>query len=255
MTSGPRVATHQLRRRWAGIGAVLVVSVLTAGLLAIVSFRMKAHEAVLDQRGRETTAVVTASSDRPKQQDRAEVRYEVEGRTHQARLPVGNSEDFPVGAEIQVIYDPDNPGHAKPTEGWSPAFEEVLICAAIVLGFGLVHSARRIARTVVLLRTARRPSQTTTMIVESFSVTRWWQRWPRQWAALWPLGADPVVDDVQLYVPIEELGHRNAIHVHQETIVLGTLEPQRLLVIIQGESVVWPRGRATRTEPGGSLSA
>jgi hypothetical protein len=255
VTAAHSVSTHQLRRRWAGIGAVLVVSVLTAGLLAIVSFRMKKHEAVLDQRGRETSAVVTASTYRPKQRDQAEVRYEAEGRTYEARLPVSDSDDFLVGDEIQIIYDPANPGHARPTEGWSPAFEEVLIYAAVVLGFGLLHSARRIVRTVLLLRTARRPSQTTTMIVESFSVTRWWQRWPRQWAAIWPLGADPLIDDVQVYVPIEELSPRAAIHIHQETLVLGTPEPQRLLVIIHGESVVWPRGRATRSEPGGSISA
>jgi hypothetical protein len=48
----PAVATHQLRRRWAGIAAVLVLSVFTSGLLAALALRMKAHEAVLDLRGR-----------------------------------------------------------------------------------------------------------------------------------------------------------------------------------------------------------
>jgi hypothetical protein len=76
----------------------------------------------------------------------------------------------------------------------------------------------------------------------------------RQWAALWPLGADPLIDDVQVYVPIEGLADRAAIQVHQDTTVLGIPEPQRLLVIIQGDRVVWPRGQARRDEPGGSLS-
>jgi len=254
MTAGYRVATHQLRRRWTGIGAVLVVSVLAAGLLAVIALRMKEHEAVLDLQGRETTAVVTASIYRRKQRDWADVRYEVEGRTYETRLPVADSDDFPVGAETQVVYDPANPGHAKPTGGWSPAFDEVTLIASMVLGFGVFDSVRRILRTVLLLRTARRPGQTTTMRAESFSVIRWWQKMPRQWVALWPLGSDPLIDDVQVYVPIEGLSDRAAIQVHQDTIVLGIPEPQRLIVIIQGERVVWPRGRATRSEPGGSIS-
>jgi hypothetical protein len=28
------------------------------------------------------------------------------------------------------------------------------------------------------------------MRVETFQLTRWWQRWAHQWAALWPVDAD-----------------------------------------------------------------
>lgn len=249
------VATHQLRRRWTGIGAVLVITVFTAGVVAALAVRMKEHEAVLDVRGRQTAATVLSSADGVTRRlpDTADVRYEVEGRAHEARLPVADSRDFPVGSRIQVVYDPDNPRHAKPTEGWSPSFSKVSMVAGVILGFGVFDSGRRTLRTLLLLRTARRPRQTTMMRAESFSVRHWWQRWPRQWVALWPLDADPLIDDVQLFVPIEELDTRSGLQIHASSLVLGTPEPKRLLVIIQGDNVVWPRGWAQRDEPGGAI--
>jgi hypothetical protein len=251
------VAAHQLRRRWAGIGAVLVFSVFGAGILGTLAIRMKEHEAVLDLRGRETSAVVVESNERVVRQrpDNVDVRFEVGGRQYTPRLPVVDSADFPVGSEVQVVYDPENPHHAKPTEGWSPSYEDVSLMAWIGLGLGTLHSARRILRTLLLLGTVRQPRYTTTMRAESFAITRWWQRFPRHWAALWPIDANPLVDDVELYVPIEEIGGRASLGVHASSLVLGMAQPQQLLVIIQGETVVWPRGRATRDEPAGNLDA
>ena len=249
------VDTHGLRRRWMGIVGVLVVSALGAGILAALTERMKRHEAVLNRRGRQTQALVTATNDRYRSlPDTATVRYEHDGRQYEADLTVGRTSEFPVGSQVGVVYDPDNPGHAKPVEGWSPTYETVTISAFMILGLGVANSVLRTVRTMLLLRTViRGAGQATTMWVESFMMTRWWQRWPRQWAALWPLDADPLRVEAQLYAPIEDLTNRTAIGVEQPSTVLGVPHPGQLLVVIHDERVVWPRGRARDDPPRGSI--
>lgn len=217
--------------------------------------RMKRHEAVLNRRGRQTLAVVTATNDHFRWlPDTATVRYEHDGRRYDADVTVGRTTDFRVGSQVGVVYDPDDPSHAKPVEGWSPSYEMAMLSAFAVLGLGVVNSAPRTVRTVLLLRTATSGAgPATTMWVESFMLSRWWQRWPRQWAALWPLDADPLRVDAQLYAPIEDLTNRTAISVEQPSTVLGTVEPRRLHVVIHDDRVVWPRGRARSDPPRGSI--
>lgn len=234
---------------------MLVLSVLSAGILGALTARMKRHEAVLDRRGRQTLAVVTATNDRYRSlPNTATVRYDHDGRPYEADVTVDNTSDFPVGLQVEVVYDPDNPSHAKPVEGWSPSYEGVTIWAFMILGLGVANSVLRSVRTVLLLRTVNGgPDRATSMWVESFEMTRWWQRWPRQWAALWPLDADPRRVDAQLYVPIEDLTNSTAIGVEQPSTVLGAPEPGQLLVVVHDERVVWPRGRARDDPPRGSI--
>ena len=89
------------------------------------------------------------------------------------------------------------------------------------------------------------------MRVESFRLTRWWQRWTRSWAALWPLDADPTSVDAPLYVPIEDIS-ANHIGFEEPATVLGDPMPGQLVLIIHRDRVIWPRGRIRRNPPRGS---
>lgn len=236
-----------MRRRWAGIVEVLIVSVCVAGILAALAVRMKRHEGVLDSRGRRTVAVVVATDDRYRSlPDTATVRYEHDGQPFEARVTVGATDDFPVGSQREIVYDPENPGHAKPVDGWDSTYSTVTIAALMVLAFGVVPSARRALCTGLARGVA---GAGTVMQVETFGVERWWQRWARSWAGVWPLDADPTTVDAALYVPIEWLAAKENIGFEHPSTVLGSPEPGRLLVIVHGDQVVWPRGRARRRPP------
>lgn len=167
---------------------------------------------------------------------------------------MGRTADFPVGSQVTVVYDPANPSHAKPVEGWSASHDTVTIWAVMILSLGVVNSVLRTVRTVLLLRTVNGgPDERTAMWAESFLMTRWWQRWPRQWVALWPFAADPRTVDARLYAPIEDLARSTAIGIEQPSTVLGVPRPGQLLVVIHDDRVVWPRGRARSGPPKGSL--
>jgi hypothetical protein len=125
----------------------------------------------------------------------------------------------------------------------------VFIAAAIVLAGGVGHSARR----GLLTAAARRATGRTVMRVETFQLRRWWQRWAHQWAGLWPIDADPTSVDAALYVPIDDLSHKHAISFEDPTTVLGDPLPGRFVLLDRGDRVVWPRGRARREPPSGSV--
>lgn len=241
------VNADQLRRRWAGIACVLIISVCVAGILAALALHMKRQEGVLDSRGRRTVAAVVATHDRYRWlPDTATVRYEHDGQPFEARVTVGTTDDFPVGSRQEIVYDPENPGHAKPVDGWSSTYSTVTLAALMVLAFGAVPSARRALYTGLARGVAGAGA---VMRVETFGVERWWQRWARSWAGVWPLDADPTAVDAALYVPIESLAASESIGFEQPSTVLGVPEPGRLLVIVHGDQVVWPRGRARRGPP------
>lgn len=241
------LTADHMRRRWAGIVGVLLVSVFCAGILAALAARMKRHESVLDSRGQRTVAVVVATHDRYRSlPDTATVRYEHEGRQYQAQVTVGATHDFPVGSRRDIVYDPLHPGHAKPVKGWYASYSTVTITALMVLAFGAVPSAHR-ALITALVGSVR--GDGTVMRVETFHLERWWQRWARPWAGIWPLEADPTSVDAALYVPIERASMNDPIAAEQPSTVLGSPEPGRLVVIVHGDQVVWPRGRVRRRPP------
>jgi hypothetical protein len=225
---------------------VLILSVFVAGILAALAGLMKRHEDVLDRRGRRTTALVVSSDYRRRLPDTATVRYQHDGREYETRLTVSDSDDFGAGSQREIIYDPEHPRHAKPVQGWETSYSDVNIVALIVLGLGVANSARRAVPTA-LVRSAR--AQGTAMRVETFQMTRWWQRYSRQWAALWPPGADPTSVDASLYVPIEGLTGKDPIGFEQPSTVYGEPVPGSLLVIVHGDRALWPRGRAQRDPP------
>jgi hypothetical protein len=242
------LSPRHLRRRWAGILSVLVVSILVAAVLALLATMMKRHEQVLDRRGRRTMAVVIDTANRNRWGDTATLRYVDDGREYRADVTVGDTGDFPVGSQVEVVYDPEHPTHAKPVRGWSPSYESVLIVAGMVMAVGVAQSARRSVLTAV----ARRATGRTALRVETFQLRRWWQRWPHQWAALWPVGADPTSVDATLYLPVDDLARKHAIGFEEPTTVLGDPAPGRFVVLVHGDRVIWPRGRARREPPGGS---
>ncbi|HJP65554.1 MAG TPA: hypothetical protein VKA30_04530 [Actinomycetota bacterium] len=242
------LTADHLRRRWAGIASVLLASLLVAQILAALALQMKRHEAVLDRRGLRTTAVVVARDTRQRLPDTAKVRFAHDGKEYEADLTVNDVRDFPVGAHRDVVYDPLHPTHAKPVAGWSTTYDLVRILALVVLGVGVLHAFPRILTTVRL----RSPATVATMRVESFRLTRWWQRWPHAWAALWPLDADPTSVNATLYVPIEDVSAKHAVGFEEPSTVLGDPTPGRLVLIVHRDRVVWPRGRARRDPPRGS---
>jgi len=210
---------------------------------------MKRHEQVLDRRGRRAMAVVVDTANRNSSvPDTATLRYFHEGREYEADVTVEDTGDFPVGSQVEVVYDPEHPTHAKPVEGWSPSFQSVLIVAGMVMVVGVAHAARRSVLTAV----ARRVTGKTAMQVETFQLRRWWQRWPHQWAALWPVDADPTSVDATLYVPVDDLVRKHGIGFEEPTTVLGDPAPGRFVLLVHADRVIWPRGRARRGPPGGS---
>jgi hypothetical protein len=244
------MTARHLRRRWAGILSVLVVSILVAGVLGALATTMKRHEQVLDRRGHRTVAVVIDTANRNRWGDTVTLRYFDEGREYRAHVTVADTGDFPVGSQVEVVYDPEHPTHAKPVDGWSPSYESVLIVAGMLTVVGMAHSARRSVLTAV----ARRATGRTAMRVETFQLRRWWQRWPHQWAAPWPVDADPTSVDASLYVPVDDLARKHAIGFEEPTTVLGEPAPGRFVVLVHADRAIWPRGRARREPPGGSTA-
>lgn len=242
------LSAGHMRRRWAGILAVLIVCVSASGILAALGSHMKRREAVLDGRGRRTMAVVVSVDDRFRRADTATLRFEYQGREYDAETTVGDIDDFPVGSTREIIYDPAHPTHARPVKGWSPTYDSFFITAFMLLVAGLAHSARRSVSTVL----AKRVEGQTVLRVETFQMRRWWQRWAKQWAGLWPVDADPTSEDATLYVPIENVDKKHAIGFEEPTTVLGELAPGRLVLLVRGDQVVWPRGRATGRPPRGA---
>jgi len=193
-------------------------------------------------------AVVVSVEDRYRRADIATLRFEHEGREYVAETTVDNVDDFPVGSMREVIYDPLHPNHAKPVKGWSPTYGSFFITAFIVLVGGVAHSARRTVSTVL----ATRVEGQTVFQVETFQMRRWWQKWARQWAGLWPVGADPTREVATLYAPIEDVDKKHAIGFEEPTTVLGAPTPGRFVVLLHGDQVVWPRGRVTSRPPRGA---
>jgi hypothetical protein len=162
------LSAGHMRRRWAGIIAVLIVCISVAGILAALGSHMKRREAVLDERGRRTEAVVVSVDDRYRRADTATLRFDHEGREYDAETTVGDIDDFPVGSVREVIYDPAHPSHARPVKGWSPTYDSFFITAFMLLVAGVTHSARRSVSTVL----AKRVEGQTVLRVETFQMRR-----------------------------------------------------------------------------------
>lgn len=226
---------------------MLIAFTLAAGVMGVIAGAMRRHEAPLDTRGRRVVGVVEDVNDRGRYlPDTVVVGYEVEGRRYEAEIPVGQPSDFEVGMRTEVIYDVENPSHAKVVEGWSPAYSSQETLTVLVLAVGVVHSTWRSVTTVVALRDLRRGVAPLDVRLEGFSSRRWWQRWTRPWAGLWPLSADPTAGRAQLHLPVETA---TGLRVEEPSVVLGPPSPGRWLVVVQGDRVIWPRGPARRDPP------
>ena len=216
-------------------------------MVAALAGLMKRHEAALDRRGRHADAVVDAVHDRFRWvPDTVTVRYTVEGRPYRAEVPVGAPSDFDAGTQVEVIYDAANPSHAKLAEGWSPAYSTLEMVAVFALGAGVLHSAWRSVTTMLAVHDLGRGVAPLPVQVEGFSGRRWWQRWDRPWAGVWPPGADPTAVRASLHLPVER---SSGLRVEEPSTILGPPSPGRWVLVVQGDRVIWPRGPARRDPP------
>ena len=129
----PPVPPADVRRRrqvlWGQVIACTTVAIILTGAGSF----MRAGEQVLDRRGVETEAVVVETNRVRRLPDEAVVHYRVEGLLRQATLTVRSAYDFEVGQRIAIVYDPDDPTHARPLEGWSPTYRTLWRYAVIAL--------------------------------------------------------------------------------------------------------------------------
>ncbi|MBA2437601.1 MAG: hypothetical protein H0V52_04520 [Acidimicrobiia bacterium] len=139
-TASPPVPPADLRRHrrdlWCRVVFVATVTIIGAG----AGLFMRSAEQVLDRRGVETEAVVVETNRVRRLPDEAVVQYRVEGLLRQATLTVSSAGDFEIGQRIAIVYDPDDPVHARPLEGWSPTYRTLWRYAAIAGPFALILS-------------------------------------------------------------------------------------------------------------------
>lgn len=139
-TASQPVPPADLRRHrrdlWCRVVFVATVTIIGAG----AGLFMRSAEQVLDRRGVETEAVVVETNRVRRLPDEAVVQYRVEGLLRQATLTVSSAGDFEIGQRIAIVYDPDDPVHARPLEGWSPTYRTLWRYAAIAGPFALILS-------------------------------------------------------------------------------------------------------------------
>ncbi len=186
-SSLPTVPASAIRSRrrslWGRVGIVAALGVALVG----AGFPMRAHEQVLDRRGVETEATVVETDYERRLPDTAVVQYHVDGSKHEARLTVSSAGDFEVGQTITIEYDPEEPGHARPLEGWSPTYQSMWWYAAVMVPVavvGAIVTRTRLGREV--------KAATSREVHPMYGAPYRRRRWPRSThlVALWPEGSD-----------------------------------------------------------------
>lgn len=138
--------------------AFVIMAAVTAAIaivFAAVAFNSYRHERVLDVRGVRSEAVVVDRAHYSRGTDTVTVEFPTAtGEPGRARMPVDDATAFPLGSQIEIIYDPLHPSHARPKSGWSPAYQGDSAIAFLIAAFGVgllawawqwVHRVRRFA--------------------------------------------------------------------------------------------------------------
>ncbi len=235
------VPEADIRRHWLRMELGLAAFVVIAAVLALIGLRMRAHEQVLTQRGVVTEAVVVSAVSKSKGPDEATVEYRVEGRKYRAELMVEDDDRFPVGSTVPIRYDPANPGHARPEQGWDPTYRQLFLQAvvlAVLAPFLAVYGwivARRDAREA-------RSGDARRMEARVYRRTSAFPPHVQHLVALWPEGAD-AREAPSLSVEVPE-GVR---HVRQGPVtVVGRAEPGGHVVLRSEGRTIWTHGKVKR---------
>jgi len=228
-----------------GAGAFLALE----ALLVVSSMFMRRHEQVLDRVAVRTEAVVKDSRRYRLRPEGAAVRYEVDRRVIETILTVNDADDFVEGERVTVEYDPRNPRHARPLEGWEPTYETLVFFAVLAAVALPVVAGPQAWRDLRAARAARE-GQTSTM--HGLVYTRWRLRWglPYVWlgteflVALWPVGAS-VSRPPEMAVAIHDDDEfpQGAVTVH------GRAEPGGRVILEAGGKIFWPRRKVRRELP------
>lgn len=235
------VPEADIRRHWLRMELGLAAFVVIAAVLALIGLRMRAHEQVLTQRGVVTEAVVVSAVSRSKGPDEATVEYPVEGRKFRTELMVEDDDRFPVGSTVLIRYDPANPGHARPEEGWDPTYRQLFLQAvvlAVLAPFLAVYGwivARRDASEA-------RNGDARRMEARVYRRTSAFPPHVQHLVALWPEGAD-VGEVPSLSVEVPE-GVRQVRE--GPVTVVGRAEPGGHVVLRSEGRTIWTHGKVKR---------
>lgn len=216
-----------------------VILGLAAALLGLIGQVMRSHERVLDERGVSGFAEVVEADDRGRRIDEVVVDYRAGGVSYRTHLPVISAGDFQVGSTIAIRYDPSQPDHARPLEGWLPSYR-LLLTGAAATGVGAAVSALRAPRMLRTDREAATSGMETTMWGAPYRRVRWRtiEIAVTQFVGLWPQGGDrgrgaPL--SVKLS-PGFELRRRGPVT------VVGRPEPGSHVVLLVDGQAVWTTG-------------
>lgn len=223
---------RRLRRPLRRAGLLLGI----AAVLAAWSWFEWRQDEVLRVGGVRADAELVDIDYRRRRPDALEVRYQVAGTTYQVEVP-GDVDGREPGDRIEIAYDPDDPGHARPVEGWAPAYEFLLLVAAVLalatpaLWFYDRHQVRQ---TVAALESG----DGETMWAVPHRRWTWARRGYQHLAALSSSEAD---GDPAFVVELEP---RAARHLERGPAqVHGDLRPGGRVVLRQGERTIWPVGK------------
>jgi hypothetical protein len=235
------VPEADIRRRWLRMELAFIACVVLASVLALVGLHMRSHEQVLDQRGVDTDAVVVDTSSKTKGPDEAMVEYDVEGQRVRAALTVDDDDRYAVGSTVRIRYDPANPRHARPLEGWDPTYGFVFLQAVVLVAlapFVALYGwwvARRNAEVA-------RSGETRRMHAEAYRRTSAVPPYVQHLVALWPEGVDSR-QPPELSVEVPE-GIRK-VRPGPVTVV-GRPEPGAHIVLRVEERTIWTHGKVKR---------
>ncbi len=227
-----------------GIGAFLALE----AVLVIVAFAMRAHEQVLDRGAVRTEAVVKDSRHYRLRPEGAAVRYQVDGREIETILTVDDSVDFGKGERVVVEYDPRNPSHARPVEGWEPTYEYLLFLGAFAAVALPVVTGRQAWRDLQAARATQAQPETSTMHARVYRSWSWVLPFPdvHFLVGLWshhdPSASSPpvsleVAEDDAYLIP------SGVVTAH------GRVQPGCRVILEAGGKFFWPRRKVRRGLP------
>ncbi|MDQ4134246.1 MAG: DUF3592 domain-containing protein [Actinomycetota bacterium] len=196
--------------------------------------------------GPRVEAEVVDTDYRRRRPDVVVVRYEVGGQPYEAEMPA-DTDGLEPGDRIDIVYDPADPGHARPVRGWSPSYEFLWLVAGAVMIATIGGSAyqRRQARATVRAIESGRTSQ---MWLRAFDRWAWSRRGHQHVATLWQSACEPL--EGRPPDLIVEVDSGAAKHMRDgPATVYGNPKPGEWVVLRADGHTIWPQGKARSELP------